>query len=100
MSVPELKLLNGKNGIGKGVVYALIVISLVAYIAVQKIGGDNQGNKEAGQILERMARLEECVITLRPLPQEVAGMKATMDGVKSTVDKIEKKLDTHISQER
>lgn len=98
MSVPEMKMLNGKNGLSKGIIYALIVVSIVAYLAVQKIGNDGQGNREASQILERMARLEECVITLRPLPQEVAGMKSSLDGVKSTVDKIEKKLDFHVSR--
>jgi hypothetical protein len=93
MSVPELKLLNGKGGVSKGIVYALVVLSLVAYIAVQNLTDGNKSDKEATQILERMARLEECVITLRPLPAEVAGMKATLDGVQSHVDNIEKKLD-------
>ena len=47
---------------------------------------------------ERIARLEECIITLRPLPTEVYGLKATMDGVKTTVDKIDRKIDDHIAK--
>jgi hypothetical protein len=42
---------------------------------------------------ERIARLEECIMTLRPLPNDVAGMKATLEGVKTRVDSIERKLD-------
>ncbi|MCK7508934.1 MAG: hypothetical protein MZV70_36165 [Desulfobacterales bacterium] len=73
-------MLNGKNGAIKGIVYALVVLSLVAYIAVQNLTNGNQTNRESSQILERMARLEECVITIRPLPQEVSAMKASLDG--------------------
>jgi hypothetical protein len=103
MEIPKING-NGKNWLAKGLVQALIIVGLVAYIAVEKIGAINNGSENRAQNTvidlnsQRLARLEECIITLRPLPSEVAGMKVALDGVKSTVDKIEKKLDTHIDK--
>jgi hypothetical protein len=94
MSVPEIKL-NGKNWLAKGLLQALLIVALIAYIGIKELSSGGKGSSDSN---ERIARIEECIITLRPLPSEVAGMKATLDGVKSAVDKMEKKLDSHIDK--
>lgn len=99
MSVPEIKL-NGRNWLTKGLLQVLIILALVIYIGVKEISsGDGKAGKEASTAVnERIARIEECIISLRPLPAEVAGMKATLDGVKSKVDNIDRKLESHIER--
>ena len=93
-SIPKL---NGKNWMSKGLLYVAVILALVVYIVVKDAGATRQTES---LVNERLATLEECIKTLRPVPMEVSAMKATMDGVKSTVDKIEKKLDSHIERER
>ena len=43
-------------------------------------------NSRGDDIKERVARLEECVMSLRPLPQEVSGIKATLNAIKEKID--------------
>ena len=92
MDIPKVNG-NGKNWLTKGLLQVILILAAIAYIAVKEMSPGNT-NKEN----ERIARLEECIITLRPLPNEVAGMKVALDGVQKTVDKIEKNLDTHIDK--
>jgi hypothetical protein len=47
--------------------------------------------RSGDEVKERVARLEECVMSLRPLPQEVAGMKVTLNAIKE-------KLDVHVAE--
>jgi len=88
------KVPNGKNWLARSLVQVILILAVVVYVAVK----ENQGQSTNTYENERIARLEECIITLRPLPNEVAGMKATLDGVRSKVDNIEKKLDSHIEK--
>jgi hypothetical protein len=88
------KVPNGKNWLARSLVQVILILAVVVYVAVK----ENQGQSTNTRENERIARLEECIITLRPLPSEVAGMKVSIEGVKSTVDKIEKKLDSHIDK--
>ena len=83
---------NGKNWLTKGLLQVVVILAVLAYVAVKEM------SPGSGVQNERIARLEECIITLRPLPNEVAGMKVALDGVQKTVDKIEKNLDTHIDK--
>jgi hypothetical protein len=89
MEVPKV---NGKNWLTKGLLQVILILAAIAYIAVKEM------SPGSGVQNERIARLEECIITLRPLPSEVAGMKVALDGLKTSVDKFEKKLDSHIDK--
>jgi hypothetical protein len=89
MNVPKV---NGKNWLAKGLLQVILILAAIAYIAVKEMSPRN------GAQNERIARIEECIINLRPLPNEVAGMKVAIDGLKVSVDKFEKKLDTHIEK--
>jgi hypothetical protein len=84
MEVPKV---NGKNWLTKGLLQVILILAAIAYIAVKEM------SPGSGTQNERIARLEECIMTLRPLPTEVAGIRATLDGVKTRVDSIERKLD-------
>lgn len=86
------KLPNGKNWLTKGLLQVILILAVIAYVAVKET------SPGSGAQNERIARLEECIITLRPLPQEVAGMKSTLEAVKSTVDNFGRKLDNHIDK--
>jgi len=89
MDAPKV---NGRNWLAKGLLQVILILAAIAYIAVKEM------SPGSGAQNERIARLEECIITLRPLPMDVAGMRATLDGVKTKVDSIEKKLDNHIDK--
>ena len=60
-----------------------LIIGLLVIIAQGILSGSGGGSD---QVKERVARLEECVMSLRPLPQEVAGMKATLNAIKEKID--------------
>jgi hypothetical protein len=93
---------NGKSWLTKSLVQIIMILALSGYIVIEKVFKPGAGNDSQNIIIDinsqRIARLEECIITLRPLPTEVAGLKATLDGVKTKVDSIERKLDTHIDK--
>ncbi len=90
-----------KNGNGNGKLreklYILGLTASLIFIGIDKIlvPTVNSGkladavNAQAQQI----ARLEECVLNLRPLPTEVAGLKVSLDGLKNQLDRLEKKVD-------
>ena len=84
---------NGKNWLTKGLLQVILILAAIAYIAVKEISPGNNSKEN-----ERIARIEECIINLRPLPMDVAGMKATLEGVKTKVDSIERKLNAHIDK--
>jgi len=93
----ELK--NGNGRVWKGVQTALLIGSL-AFLAIDKlvIPSVNSG-KLADKIqaqAEQIARIEECIITLRPLPREVSALTGSVESVKSTVDRVEKQLNRHM----
>jgi len=83
----DIPKLNGKNWLQKGLLQVVLILAALAYVAVKEMSPSNSKENE------RIARLEEVITTLRPLPQDVAGMKATLEGVKARVDSIERKID-------
>jgi hypothetical protein len=85
MDAPKV---NGKNWLTKGLLQVILILAAIAYVAVKEMSPGNASKEN-----ERIARIEECIITLRPLPMDVAGMKATLEGVKARVDSIERKID-------
>lgn len=104
-----METVSNKNWLGKGLLQVLLIVALTLYIVVDKIMKPpiEQSDALAKELAvtvnvnsQRIARLEEALISLRPLTAEVFGMKATMDNVKSTVDKIDRKLDAHIDKEK
>ena len=60
-----------------------LIVGLLVIIAQGILSGSGGGSD---RVKERVARLEECVMSLRPLPQEVAGMKATLNAIKEKID--------------
>lgn len=88
------------NGKFKEKLYALGLAVSIIFILIDKVivPTVNSGkladavNTQAQQI----ARLEECVIQLRPLPYEVAGIKVSLEGLRVTLDRLEKKVDSPI----
>jgi len=85
------KINGGRSWLAKGLLQVILILAALAYVAVKEMSpGSNAQN-------ERIARLEECIMTLRPLPTEVAGMKSTLEGVKARVDSIERKIDNQQS---
>jgi len=92
--------MNEKNGrVWKGIQTALLVGSL-GFLAVDKLVMPNvNSGKLADKIqaqAEQIARIEECIITLKPLPKEVFGLTASMENVKAAVDRVEKQLLRHV----
>ena len=62
-----------------------LIIGLLIIIA-QGLMSSGTTRRSGDEVKERVARLEECVMSLRPLPQEVAGMKATLNAIKEKID--------------
>jgi uncharacterized protein YlxW (UPF0749 family) len=87
-----LPLTNG-NGVKKNFTLLLLVLSVI-FILVDKIVMPVVNAGPIAQIREDVARLEECVYSLRPLPAQVAGLSATVKSLEKTLDKIEKSVDT------
>jgi hypothetical protein len=88
----DIPKVNGKNWLAKGLIQVILILAAIAYIAVKEM------SPGSGVQNERIARLEECIMTLRPLPNDVAGMKVLLGGLVTSVDKFEKKLDSHIDK--
>ncbi len=81
------------NGNNKFNVEALKTLGLIIGLLIIIAQGlmSSGSTKSGDEVKERVARLEECIWSLRPLPQEVAGMKATLNAIKE-------KLDVHVSE--
>lgn len=105
---PDLK---GKNWLAKGLLQALIIaLTIIAYSSIQRaVKPDHPEPMNESFVLKqiqdtvsinsgRILRLETLMEQLRPMPEALAGTKATMDAVKNTVDKIEKNLQSHVDK--
>lgn len=62
----------------------------------QNSGGKDQITAVVDVNSQRIARLEELAQSLRNVPQDLAALKESVTGVKVTMDKVERKLDTHM----
>jgi len=82
-----------KNGTMKMIVNIIALLSLVAYIAVSELSKTRVVNAANG-LNERVARIEECILSLRPLPQDVAGIKVAIEDLQKSLDKLEKRMET------
>ena len=89
--------MNEKNGrIWKGVQTALLIGSL-GFLAIDKLVMPNVNSGELAEKVqaqrEQIARIEECIITLKHLPEAVSGLRVSMDNVKAAVARIERQHD-------
>ncbi len=72
-----------------GLIIALLTI--IAQGLLSGSGGSAKLEEKVNAQAQQIARLEECVLSLRPLPAQVAGIEAT-------VKAIEKKIDAHVGE--
>lgn len=92
---------NGNNRTWKSLQTFLLIGTLV-FLFMDKIV---LPNVNSGKLADRVnaqaqdiAVLKELVIALRPLPAEVYGLKASMDGMVKSLSRVEQKLDSHIER--
>jgi len=83
---------NGNNRV-KEKLYVLALVASLVFIAVDKVvmPSVNSG-KLADQVnaqAQKIAVLEDVIVSLRPLPVDVAALKESLAGVKKTLDRIE-----------
>jgi len=91
-----------KNGSGNGkkreMLYAVGLLASLLFITVDKVVVPTVNSGKLADTVnaqaQQIARLEECVLNLRPLPTEVAGLKVSLDGLKNQLDRLEKKVDS------
>ena len=89
-----------KNGNGKlrEKLYVLALTASLIFIVIDKILVPTMNSGKLADAVntqaQQIARLEECVIQLRPLPGEVAGIKVSLEGLRVTLDRLEKKVDS------
>lgn len=81
-----------KNGTMRMIINIIALLSLVAYIALSELS-KSRVTHAANNINERVARIEECILSLRPLPQDVAGIKVAIEDLRESVDKLEKRIE-------
>ncbi|MBE3118396.1 MAG: hypothetical protein IMZ50_06540 [Candidatus Atribacteria bacterium] len=90
------------NGHGWKSLQTIALIGMLLFLIVEKIiiPSVNSGKlADAVQTQDtKIAVLEEVITTLRPLPNDVAGLKIMVDSVKRVMDRIETKLDNHIDK--
>lgn len=91
--MPELSL-NGKSFIQKGLIQVILILSLAAYIAIDKLSGKDASAEFHELTQERIVRLEECVKRLQNVPEDIASLKVETRHIQATLDKIEKKIDS------
>jgi hypothetical protein len=84
MDVPKV---NGKGWLGKGLLQLAIILALVAYSAVLTVKEMNTPKQPAystnqdAAVIDRLARIE-----------------TKIDGTNARVDRLERKLDTHMEK--
>ena len=90
---------NGNGRIWKPMQTGLLVITLgfllVDKLVMPAVNSGKLSEKVQAQA-EQLARIEECIIALRPLPREVFALTGSVEGVKSAVDRVEKQLNRHM----
>ena len=84
---------NGKNWLQKGLLQLAIILALVVYVIVQGSTKSEGSQPQIADLRERVAKLEDCVIALRPLPTQVAGIDEAIKNLKISVDDLKRKID-------
>ena len=91
-----IKVSNGKSWLAKGLLQTVLILAMAIFIIVDKVipPPTNSVVQAAILIEKRLATLEECIQSLRPLPYDMAAVKTSIQGIEKQIDKIEKKLDS------
>ena len=80
---------NGNGKFNREVLKTLGLVVMALTIVVQSIVKSEGSSKLADEVKSQavqIARLEECILSLRPLPQEVASIKATLVEIGKRLD--------------
>jgi len=77
-----------------------IAIKDVAAPAIKSLSGEKQTGivQMVNADSQRISRLEEMSIAMRGIPESVATLREAVDGIKITIDRIEKKVDARINK--
>jgi len=94
----EMPKLNGKSWLAKGLIQIIMILCLIAYSAiltVREFSGVPRSNvgERSYSNSERIIKLETCMEALRQVPTDMASVKTAIESMKSSIDKIEKKLE-------
>jgi hypothetical protein len=94
-------LTNG-NGHGWRNISTIGLIITLGFVFVDKIVMPNVNSGKLAETVQVQAQdiavLKDVVFTLRYLPAEFAGMKSTLKGVETTVDRIEVNFNKHVDK--
>lgn len=86
----------GKNNT-RIVLAALAIVTTVITLVLAPLVRGNASNAE---ILQRLARLEECTRKIETVPEKVAALTEATAGLRSDVGRLEKKIDSHVDREK
>jgi hypothetical protein len=84
----------GKNNT-RIVLAALAIVTTVVTLVIAPLVRGNSSNAE---ILQRLARLEECTRKIEFVPERVAALTEATSGLRVSIDRLEKKLDSHVEK--
>jgi hypothetical protein len=88
----------GKNGNNRGwrTVQTVVLILSLGFLFIDKIVMPSVNSGKLADTVnaqgKQVAVLEDVIVSLRPLPVEVAALKESLAGVKKTLDRIEGNL--------
>ena len=94
---------NGNGNTWRNLSTIGLILSL-AFIFLDKVVTPNVNSGELAKTVQAQATdiaiLKDVVFTLRYLPAEFSGMKATLKGVETTVDRIEVNFIKHVEKSK
>ncbi|MHB8053630.1 MAG: hypothetical protein ACYDH3_00030 [Candidatus Aminicenantales bacterium] len=86
----------GKNNTRIVLAALAIVTTVIMYVLVPIA----RGNTSNSEILQRLARLEECTRKIETLPERVSALTEAVNGLKDNSVRMEKKLDSHVDKDK
>lgn len=86
----------GKN-VTKIAIAAFAIVTTVVTVLLAPIVRSNASNAE---ILQRLARVETNTKQLEGIPERMATQTEAISGLKVSVDRLEKKIDSHVDREK
>lgn len=75
-----------------------IVTAVITLILAPTIRANSSFAEQQVVILQRLARLEECTRKIESVPERVAAQTEAISGLRTSVDRLEKKLDSHVDR--
>ena len=86
----------GKNNTRIVLAALAIVTTVIMYVLVPLV----RNNASGAEILQRLARVEVNTQKLESIPEKVATQTEAISGLKVSVDRLEKKIDSHVDREK